>query len=693
MAYGEAKATPRRSLNDDKDFRNVLRNEIDQAISYVDGELSIERTLATEYYRGDLFGDEVEGRSRVVMTVLRDVVTQIMPGLMRVFAGSDRAAEFAPTSEDKVALAEQATDYVNHVVMVDNPGFLTIHAAFKDALIRSLGVVKWWWDEREVRHEESYTGLSLETLDTALAAHPDAEVMHAEQDDEGLINLTLRRTTKQGRCRIEALPPEEFLINRSARSIDEARYVAHRRTDLTIADLVAMGYDEDEVMEHAGVDTDMEANTERVARHADVDKDADESVDPRMRPVLYIESYMEVPDEDGVPVLRKICTVGPEAYVLHEEAVPEKPFADFCPDPEPHTMNGSGYFQRTRDLQRIMSHLVRSVLDSLTQSIHPRTAFVEGAVNVEDLLNPEVGGYVRMTAPGMVQPMLTPFVGREALPVLELFNGIKEERTGVTKAASGLDADALQSSTRAAVDATIKAAESQVELIARIFAEGGFKRMMRGVYRLLKRHQQEKRIVRLRGSFTPIDPTTWDADLDVVVNVGLGSGSVQERMAILAQLITKQEEWIKALGPQNPLAGLAELRNSVAAFLELAGRRDITRFVKPIDPNAPPPQSPQQQSDPAQLLAQIETQKMQLDAQMRAEELKLKQWEAKQRDDRERDKLEADVMLRSRELEMKYQMDVNEAEIKAMLDRERIEMQREAQQQRLQAGAQQQAAQ
>lgn len=675
MAYGSAGR-----LNDDEDFKQTLRTEIDNAVAYVDGELSPDRTLAAEYYRGDPFGDEVTGRSQVVMTILRDVVTGILPGLMRIFAGSSRVAEFVPTNEKQVDAADQATDVVNHVILVDNPGFMSLYAAFKDALTRSLGIMKWWWEERVERSEESYTGLTMDDVQAVLAEAPDAEVVDGEMAEDGTISLTVRRTRKVGRCRVMEVPPEEFLINRSARSIESSRYCGHRRTDLTVADLVAMGHDKDEILEHSGPgEASLQANSERATRDQYyASNESDESPDPMTRTVLYIENYIETVDDDNVPIIRKVCTVGPEAHILSAEIVDEKPFADFCPDPEPHTFVGSGYFQRTKDLQRIMSHLVRSVLDSLTQTIYPRAGVVEGAVNLEDLLNPEVGGFIRMTAPGMVQPYVTPFVGREALPVLDLFTSIKEDRTGVSKASLGLNADALQSATRSAVEATVKGAEQQVELVARLFAEGGMKRLMRGIYRTLRRHQQHERVLRLRGSFVPVSPATWDADLDVVVNVGLGHGTTEAKLAVIEGIIGKQEQYMQLLGPDNPLCGLGELRNALAAYIELAGRRDINRFFKPIQPGqptAPAPQGPPQPDPAALLLAQTEMQKAQMDHTIKQQEIVLKQQDMAMRDDRERDRLDADIALRSRELELKYKGTVDTAAIRANVDHARNTMQ------------------
>ena len=118
---------------------------------------------------------------------------------------------------------------------------------------------------------------------------------------------------------------------------------------------------------------------------------------------------------------------------------------------------------------------------------------------------------------------------------------MKEARTGQTAASQGLDPDVLQSTTRAAVTATIKGAEQHLEMMARMFADS-FKRMFKGVLKLVITHQDRERIVRLRDEWVPIDPRVWDSTMDCSVNVGLGTGTTDERLGVLNQVAVRQAE-------------------------------------------------------------------------------------------------------------------------------------------------------
>ena len=230
------------------------------------------------------------------------------------------------------------------------------------------------------------------------------------------------------------------------------------------------------------------------------------------------------------------------------------------------------------DIQRIKSNIMRNTLDSLAMSIHPRMAITEGMVNIDDAMSTEVGSVIRQRQPGSVQMLSMPFVGREAFPVLQYMDELKEARTGISKASMGLDAGALQSSTASAVNATVAAAQQHIELIARIFAETGMKQLYKIVLHLLTTHQDQPRMVRLTNEFVPIDPKAWNANMDVSVNIALGKGNDTERMMMLKQIGDMQKEAIMQMGPVNPLTDMSKLANTLKAMTEIAGFKDSSQF-------------------------------------------------------------------------------------------------------------------
>ena len=524
---------------DDADLEALVGGELTDATSFIDAELSPVRARAIQYYRGEPFGNEEEGRSQVVSTDVRDTINGIIPSLMKVFFGSKKIVQFAPRNPEDVASAEQATDYINHIFQNDNNGFLICHSVFKDALRGALGIAKYVWEVKVEVKTEYFTGLDDAAL-TVLLSEPDVVGSAISSMDDPsyqppvdpmtgapvvdpatglpppspqIYSVELKRESKNGRVRIEAIPPEEFLIDRRARSVEDATLVAHRRM-MRVSDLVALGYDKDEVEAQMGA-YELDTNDEYLARNPYAQSYGPGGTQDDKR-VLYCEAYIRVDyDRDGISELRKICTIGPGYKMVMNEPCSHSPFALFCPDPEPHALIGLSMFDMTADLQKIKSAIMRNMLDSLSLAIHPRVGVVEGQVNMDDVLNTEVGGVIRMRQAGAVQPFAVPFVGQAAFPMLGYLDEVRENRTGMSKAAMGLEADALQSTTRAAVAATVSAAQQHLELIARIFAETGMRALFRGILKLVVENQDRARVVRLRNQWVPIDPRSWNADMDV----------------------------------------------------------------------------------------------------------------------------------------------------------------------------------
>ena len=686
----------------EEELQNIVIAEIDDAQNYIDDDISPQRALAGQYYKGEPFGNEEEGRSQAMSMDVRDTVQAMMPSIMKVFFAASNVVEFAPNGPEDVASAQQATDYVNYCLTRDNNLFSECYSTFKDALIRKNGIMKVWWDTEKDVTTHYFTGLDEATFSVLQSdvniEVKDVEITYGEtmvetpmgmmgQTQPATYDCTVVRTTEKGRLRVQSVPPEEFLIDRRARSIETAEFVAHRRY-VTVSDLVKMGYDFDEVQD-LGFETldDFEGNPETFDRNPQAFVQITGRTDTTSRKVLYIEGYVYVDmDGDGIAELCRVCVAGTANKILHWEPCDFIPFVDFCPDPEPHTFFGMSIADVTMDIQLIKSNILRNTLDSLAQSIHPRTGVVEGQVNIEDVMNTEVGGIIRMRAPGMVQPFVMPFVGQQAFPMLQYMDELRENRTGISKAASGLDANALQSSTRAAVAATITAAAQHIELICRIFAETGMKSLFHKSMQLIAKNQDAPRMVRLRNTFVPIDPRVWDTNMDVVVNVAIGTGSNEEKMAFLGQVAAKQE-MLMQMGA--PLADMQGYYNTLSQMMALAGYKDPTVFFKDPAMMPPPPPPAPPQPTPEEMLSQVQMEAIRADIQKKAAELELQREEMLRKDDRERDKLDADMMIKAAEIEAKYGAQVNTANIEALMQRDREFLRQQGEMERAAVQAQQ----
>jgi len=637
--------------NGDEDITAIVHTAIQDAISYVDDELGPDRADATRYYNGEPFGNEEKGRSQVVMTDVRDGIIGILPSVLRVIHGPEHPVEFKPVGGDDVELAQQATDYVRYVYEEDNAGLLITHSVLKDGLLKKIGVVKWGMDEFQDVKTTKYKGLTREEL-ALLLASPNAEAGAVVLHDDGTVDCEVARSEPKGRLWVMPVPPDDFFWNREARSLDDAIIVGHRLR-LTRSDLMKMGVSEDDLDEYGNTVGAAQETAEEIARRASA---SGTSSDPEMgaenRRILYCEVYMMLDMKaSGIAELRRICTIGDAYQIVKNEPADEKPFAIFSPDPEPHAILGGSWYDRLKAPQKINSQLMRGMLDSLAASIFPRFGYVDGQVNVGDLMNTAIGNGIRMRQPGMLQVIETPFAGEKVMPVLGFMQEVIERRIGQRDGAGSLDMDALQSTGKEAVNAAITAATAQPELLARLFIEQLMKPMFRGLLRAACHPLSKERIIRIRGSYVPVDPQTFNPEMDVAVNVALGSMDVANKVAVLRDVVADQTAILAQYGPENPVVDLAMLRNAKAEILRLQGLKNVDAYYKAVPPDwrPPPPEPPEPTPDELWIQAEKEMafQKQMKELAIKQDELRIKEREVELKEqemvlwaDIEREKIE-----------------------------------------------------
>jgi hypothetical protein len=397
-----------------------------------------------------------------------------------------------------------------------------------------------------------------------------------------------------------------------------------------------------------------------------------------MKKVTLTEAYMRVDvDGTGVPVLHRFLLGGTGYKLLDYEPCDESPFAVFEIDPEPHAFFGRSIYDLIKNEQDAATATLRGILDNVAMTNTPRIGYVEGMVNVSDLLNNEIGGVVRMRQADAVRDLSIPFTAGQTLPALQYIDGLVEDKTGVTRASQGLDPDALQSTTKAAVTATIQAAAGQVETMARNLAEGGMRSLFKLMLRLTIKNARGPEMARLTNTFVPIDPRVWNADMDVTINVGLGTGREEEKQQALVATLQTQTQILQTYGPSNPLVGLTELRNTLADILFNAGIRSADRYYKPMNAQMEQQIAAQQaqqqqamagqpQQDP-QSMAYLQAEQMKASARVQADMQKtqIDAMKAQQLDDRERDRMAQDLAIQTAEIAAKYGIAVDTARIKS----------------------------
>jgi hypothetical protein len=708
MAYDKKKMNA--NSDDNRDLLNLVESHIDDSLGFIETETSRERQQSLEAYMREPYGNEVEGRSQIVTGEVAEVVDGALPQIMKVFTQSNDAVVFEPVNEGDAELAEQATMMANHVFYKDNNGFEVMNSWFWDALCQKVGVVKAYWDDKKDTTKEKYEMLTEDEL-TMIMQDEEVEIVEQEEYEEVIeqdpqpavdqmgqpimdgmgmpmmmetppiinvyYNIKCKRTKDYSKIKIENVAPEEFLIDKRAVTIEEADFVAHRKL-VTRSDLVAMGYDP-KVVETLPMGDTLDFTPERVARYARGEQpfNTSDTNDESMELVEYYECYVRTDmDGDGVAELHRVCYAGNE--ILMSEECDYVPFHSVCPLPIPHKFFGQSLADRAIDLQLVKTTITRQMLDNLYLTNNYRVGAVEGQVNLDDLLTSTAGGVIRIKNPNALVPMTVQSSAAQSFPMLEYLDGVQAKRSGVSEASQGLDPNILQNVTATAVSAMSNAAGGKIELIARIFADTGVSSLMKGILHLLCKYQDKERIIKVNNKYIPMNPREWDTQYNVTVNVGLGTGSKTEQLSVMQMVLDKQEQMLKEYGLSNPLVSLKQYRDTLAKFVNMAGFKDESGFIKDItqeqSDQLAQAQAQNPQSDPnteaAKILAQVEKEKAELQAQtqMAKVEMERKALEVKA----QRELLE----MQQKEIQFEKEMALKEMELaqKANNDSEKNDM-------------------
>lgn len=682
-----------------EEINSTVYNAVREAVDFVETEISPDRVKAQKYFDGASVLEYEEGRSKVVATKVRDTIRAIKPALMRVFLQSERPAEFVPRTPQAVPGAEQATKYSQYVFDRNN-GFTILNSVFHDALIKKTGIAKVYYDETVDLEIDEYSNLTPDQL-ALIENDPEVQILESEEtieveavvDENGIeiqpqmatYSIRVARENKRGQIKIDTIAPEDFFIDRMATSIEDCYVVGHA-SDARVGDLVAMGYDFDKVYELSGDADSTVDDEEELARRGWDDNDDNESPnDPSMRKVLFTEAYMRMDIEGtGIPKLYKFICAGTRYEVLDYELCDYIPFAVFEVDPEPHTFFGRSLAEIVMDDQDAATSMLRGLLDSIAMANNPRIAAVDNAVNIDDLLNNEIGGIIRVKDVNALREFSVGNAATQALPAMQFYDEAVRAKTGVSGAAMGLDADSLQSQTATGVNAAVQAATAVSELIARTLAEGGMRQMFKLISAIARQHPNENEMMRIDGQFVPVDPRSWTNDLDVVANVGLGTGRHEERVVALNNTLQMQMQIWQTYGPTNGMVTMTGIRNTIADLLRLQGIYNADRYYNQMNPQieqqlmmqaAQQAQMQQQQGDPNAAFMQTEAMKAQTRAQVDLQKATLehqrKLMEMAQSDDFKRDEMAQDLLVQAAKILGQYGTNVDVARVKAEQEAQR----------------------
>jgi hypothetical protein len=593
----------------DAEIIALCDDSVGRSVGYHDSELSRERANVMEYYSGAMPKPIHDGNSKYVSLDVWNAVESMKAALLETFSAGNKIVHFDPQSADDVKMASLCTAYADYVAFRQNDLYSVMSSVIHDGLIARAGISKVFWAEQEETTSEFFENLTEDELDMLLS-QDNVELGEHEEDDIGLMSGELRITRDTSQVVIENIPPEEFLIESQAKSLDSVLFCAHR-TKKTLSDLRLMGYPEkllSKIGDHT--DVDLDTDLEVLSRHDSINADRGHNAhgyQDQVRSVMVHEVYMELDVEgSGVAELYKIMKAG--NVLLEKEKVNRKPFITFVPLPIPHAFYGNNFADKLVATQNARTVLTRSILDHAMITNNPRYTVLKGGLsNPKELIDNRVGGLVNVTRPDAIAPMMQSPLNPFTFQTISMLESNMEDTTGVSKLSQGLNKDAVSKQNSAAmVEQLATMSQQRQKIIARNFATQFVKPLYQLIYQIVIEREEQAKLVEIGGEYVEIDPTSWADKRDVTVELTLGYGEQEkesQKYMAMHQAFQSDPSLQKMYTPQNQY-------QLISKVMEMSGIKNVSEYL------TNPEQLPPEQPDPAQEL-QLELMKKQLEVQER----------------------------------------------------------------------------
>lgn len=673
-----------------------LQHEVKRAIDFMWSEFEADWDKAERYYAGECDLPTDEGRSDAVKTEVRDVIRALTPNIMRILYQAKKPVEYIPTHISHAALIAQQALYVEQLFKASG-GYSILHNSVQQAAKLKIGPIKTWFEEEPTPEFIKYTGLTAQEVEE-LKGLPDFEVTEIEayyvnvnngRTDEGAERMVYEKTPEDenepqsspnqgdielfevegykyhtnGKICVEDFPVYEFFVSRNATSLETAKVHGHHRA-ITVGDAIAMGLEYDDWIELVGTDPEVKqaSGQSKARRGYSPDESDTDSADITQQEILLTEVYCTF-DLNGDGAEEKYCFYlgGTQfKYITHHE-IEDYCIDVVCLDPQPYTVVGRSVADITVEMQDIESSILRAIIDNAHMANNPRLAGDPNYVDFTDVMNNVVGAPIKTRGAPNVQVIDVPFTGQTLMPFLEYLEKDTEQRVGVTKAAQGLDPDALQSTDKDAVRNTIALSQGQVELMARNVVETGLIGVFKKLLRLSIRHMDRMQIIRTKGEVIPVDVRMFNPDLAAEPNVGLGTAGHEEKIATLNFILQKQEQIIGQFGMDNPFTSLSQIYNTLEDITELGGLRDPGRYFRVVTPDMEKKIAEAKAQEQAKMAEQAASQQP-MDpskALLQAEQIKAKI-------------KELELMTKARKEELQLQLDATQAAEKLDIERDKM---------------------
>lgn len=663
----------------DEDLLKMCKAERLTSVGF-DGEddLAEQREEALEYIKGVMSDlPAMKGRSKAMSSDVADAIETVLPDLMEILAGGEDVGTFKPDGPDDDEAAKQETEYVNEVIFDQNPGFVTLYQAIRDALSVKTGIVKSWWQDYEYA-EERLSGKNVVEMEMAKAGAEISEVTDDGHDEMGgpLYAFTVKKIARNGCAKIAAVDVTNFGVSRDTVRLADTPYCIERSWPRAF-ELTDMGYEAEQVQLLKGISSNRDDETQR-ARDTVEESDSSQIIHDDTRRTVEVHTHTIRVDLEGKgkTAIWEVVSDSDEKILLSKRKRNRVGYAAGTPFLNSHRFYGSSLADKLMEVQRIKTVLLRMMLDNGYFAINERmeVSEQESSLNtIADLLRNEPGYPVRSKTGKALRPIKSAGLDFDVTGALEYMSTVAEGRSGVVRNAQGLNPDTLHD-TKGGMEKLFSAAQRRVRMIARVLAETLLKDLFLNVHGDIRDHATHTQQMRAGSKWVPINPTSWGQRNDMTIELGVGSGGKEAEILAMREIIGMQMSAIEGQAAgmiKGKLVTEKELYHSANRMVGRLGFKAPELYFRDPEEAAKeaamkPPEEPA--PDPEAMKAQAEMQAMQAKMQMQQAEAEQKMQLAQKQAEFDAQTRIAQMHADQQAAQQKIAADVQAAREKAQLE-------------------------
>ena len=529
-------------------------------------DMTRERLRSTYEYAGLPIGHLApQGVSQIVDTSTTEVVEAYIAILAQLFLNNGKIARFVPFDETPGAFkaAREAGLITNYCIFKKNKGWEILECWMKSALLWKNAIIRWDYVENFDYSYEEYDKIDQDRLDELLADENvelvgDLKFENEFEDDQQNAKLTyvdvrIRKKMDKSTVKLQNIPPESFRISRDASSIEESTFVGIQ-TEMTRSEIRKIWPDiaekiTEEEWSMMGNDDHWQGNarySEDIAARKLItgqeywQGSVSQEIFPTEanRQVVITECWINVDrDGDGIAELKHIIVAG--KHILFEEDVDMIPLASLVPINIPYEFYGLSMADFTRSSTLASTAILRGFVENTYLTNYAPKLADPNVVDFSALQNMKPKQIVPTNGNPQtaVFPLPAETISTGTVPLLEHLQLIKEQATGMSKAAQGInDSLYVSGNSEEKVAQVQNASQLRIQHIAKRFAETGFKKLIGGVYETMRRNMQSKMNVYSQGVYASVDPGSLPEALEVEIMLDIGdnsSSSMQQKLGMI----------------------------------------------------------------------------------------------------------------------------------------------------------------